>query len=209
MTFDYSAYQDPETPAAQANPVADPGPSNLVGPGQRVGGRPVQQQGNSPVAIAVLGIGAAAIAFSAGGALPGIQHEITANSAVSQRLAAEGLSTLSPAEIDKLIEFAIPLVDVDGNLTALQWEQVKPLKLQPGVYATGNSIYRIRMVGPGKVGEPNPVTGHGVGLLTPDQRATIIANAKKDGGVWQVVQSLGRGEQIPIVHNVRIARPNR
>lgn len=209
MTFDYSAYEKTEDPTAQANPVADAGPSSLVGPGQRVGGRPVQQQGTSPVAIAVLAVGAAAIAFSAGGAIPGIQHEIAANSAVSERLAAEGLSNLSGSEIDKLIEFAIPLVDADGNFTALTWEQVKSLKLQPGAYATGNSIYRIRMVGPGKVGGPNLVTGHGVGVLTAKQRATIIASAQKDGGVWQVVASLGRGEPIPIVRGVRINRPNR
>lgn len=207
--FDLSQYEEPDTSAAQASPVADAGPSSLVGPGQRVGGRQAPQQGNSPVAIAILGIGVAALALSAGGALPGIQYEIAANSAVSQRLAAEGLSTLSEAEVEELIEFAIPLVDKDGNFTAMQWEQVKPLKLQPGVYATGNSIYRIRMVGSGKVGQQNLVTGHGVGTLTAKQRERIIANATGDGGMWRVVERLARNEPIPTVRGVRIDRPNR
>lgn len=210
MTFDYSAYEKTENPTAQTNPVADAGPSGLVGPGQRVGGRPVQQQGNSPVAIAVLGVAAAALTFSATGAIPGIQHQIAANSAVSERLAQEGLSTLSESQVNELIPFAVPLVNADGYLTALTWEQVKSLRLPPGAYATGASIYRVEMVGPGKVGGPNLVAGHGVGPLTSDQRSEIIDNAQKDGGLWRVVKSLGRNDaQIPIVYGMRINRPNR
>jgi hypothetical protein len=207
--FDPSLYEEPQAPTAQAKPVVDPGPSSLVGPGQRVGGRQPSQSGNSPVAIAFLGAGVVALAVSTGGAIPDIQHKIDANRAVSARLTQEGLSNLSESEIDKLVKTAIPLVNVNGELTALNWQQVKSLRLSPGTYTTGASIYFIAMVGPGKVGENNPVIGHKVGALTPEQRRKIIENAQGDGGVWQVVQSLRGGEPIPVVSGLRINRPNR
>jgi hypothetical protein len=125
-------------------------------------------QPNSPVALAILGLGAAALLGSGATALPGVVQNFQTAAMVQQQRDRNGLRILSRDEAEKLVVDAIPLLDENGKLLPLGWEDVRnDPNRKGGTYIVRTGVFYKATVGAGSQGSIPAATGHSYGDLPP------------------------------------------